>query len=172
MRNAVGAGTRVHSEIGVWVHHARGGQASSRAVVGQRALCIEAGDRQILGEKLPAPAPRLAARRSMVAPRQRPPPLRPVVGLRLQSLPGPGSRHCYGIIALIETHRDCKGILFSPNFSWPDARTGCLVPACRPTVDGLPGLAHRLASCDSEPVRPQPLLQITIQLYAYYLRRC
>ena len=29
---------------------ALGGQASNRAVVGQRALCIEAGDRQILGE--------------------------------------------------------------------------------------------------------------------------
>jgi hypothetical protein len=27
----------------------------------------------------------------------------PLVGLRLQSLPGPGSRHCYGIITLIDT---------------------------------------------------------------------
>lgn len=51
---------------------ALGRQASSRAVVGQRALCIGGWRPAELGGELPAPAFMLAARHSIVALRQRP----------------------------------------------------------------------------------------------------
>ena len=38
----------------------------------------------------------------------------PLVGLRLQSLLGPGSRHCYGIITLITERWWCERLTFVP----------------------------------------------------------
>src|SRR5580698_5078894 len=50
----------------------------------------------------------------------------PLVGLRLQSLLGPGSRHCYGIITLIErvVRNDAR------------ATVGCLVLICAHNAPG------------------------------------